>query len=137
MQTLTVGKLAGEAGVNLETVRYYERTGLMPRPTRTDSGYRQYDGEDLLRLRFIKKAQGLGFTLKEIKELLSLRVDGRTSCQKVQKLAETKVQAIESKIRDLQRMKRTLTKLLTACHSETHTTKCPILEAIASEEEGQ
>ena len=132
MEMVTVGKLAGQVGVNLETVRYYERTGLMPRPERTDSGYRKYNEDDVLRLRFIKKAQGLGFTLKEIKGLLSLRVDGRRSCQKVRDLAELKAADIDKKIRELQQIKKALTHLVSACRNESNTSKCPILDALGS-----
>ena len=83
METLTIGQLARQAEVNVETLRYYERRGLIPEPPRKESGYRQYPPDDLARIRFIKHAKELGFTLKEILDLLTLRVDPETSCDDV------------------------------------------------------
>src|SRR5574342_138792 len=105
MKTLSVGQLAKEAHVNIETVRYYERRGLLPEPKRRESGYREYSPEEVFRIRFIKRAQELGFTLKEISELLGLRVDSKTTCAKVKKQADAKISDIEEKIRLLKKMK--------------------------------
>ncbi len=131
---ITRGKLAQRTGVNVETVRYYEQRGLIPEPPRTASGYRQYTGDYVERIRFIKRAQKLGFTLEEIKELLSLRVDQEMDRGKVKQRASAKIVDIEKKISDLERMKNQLTRLVTSCSGRGPTGECPILEAIESEE---
>src|SRR5687768_6273446 len=105
MKQLTIGQLARDADVNVETVRYYERRGLMPEPARRDSGYRLYTAEDLERMRFIRRAKELGFTLREIEELLSLRSESAERCGEVSARARRKIQEIEAKIRDLDRMR--------------------------------
>ncbi len=133
METITIGKLAEQAGVNIETIRYYERRGLMPRPKRLESGYRQYSPDSAKRIRFIKHAQELGFSLKEIDELLSLKLDERTPCSQVRKRAEEKISEFETKIERLQRMKKALTKLTKACISNGPVSECPILEALEKE----
>lgn len=130
MEGLTTGRLASQGGVNLETVRYYERRGLLPKPLRTPAGYRTFDVEAVRRLRFIKQAQGLGFSLKEIKELLALRVDPRTSCADVRRRAEVKIADIEEKLRALRSMKRALVGLAAACRGRGPVSVCPILEAL-------
>lgn len=130
MEGLTTGALASQGGVNLETVRYYERRGLLPKPPRTLAGYRTFDLEAVRRLRFIKQAQGLGFSLKEIKELLALRVDPRTSCADVRRRAEEKIADIEEKLRALRTMKRVLVRLAAACRGRGPVSACPILEAL-------
>src|SRR5439155_12378390 len=101
MDRLSTGVVASRGGVNLETIRYYERRGLLPKPPRTPAGYRTFDAAALRRLRFIKQAQALGFSLKEIKELLALRVDPRTSCADVRRRAEAKIADVEAKLRVL------------------------------------
>ena len=131
---MTRGKVALRAGVNVETVRYYEQRGLIPEPPRTASGYRQYTEDYVERIRFIKRAQELGFTLEEIKELLSLRVDPETDRGEVKQRAAAKIVDIEKKISDLERMKRQLKRLVTSCSGRGPTSECPILEAIESEE---
>lgn len=135
METVTIGQLAKKAQVHVETVRYYERRGLLPQPLRRWSGYRQYSTEDIVRLRFIKHAQRLGFSLKEIAELLSLRVDPETSCQDVKQRAEVKIAEIEAKIQTLERMKKALRKLVASCSGRGPTSTCPILEALETKEE--
>ncbi len=130
METLSVGQFARRAGVNVETVRYYERRGLLPRPVRRASGYRQYGGDAVTRMQFIKHAQTLGFSLDEISELLSLRVDPDTTCGDVKKRAEAKLEETEEKIRALQGMKRALTKLVASCRGRGPRGDCPILEAM-------
>jgi len=97
MSKLTIGQLARQANVNLETIRYYERRGLIPQPPRNASGYRQYGEQDLARTRFIKRAQALGFTLKEIAELLSLRVAPGTTCGQVKERVQVKIADVEKK----------------------------------------
>ena len=133
MGNLTIGQLARKAQVNIETVRYYERRGLMLEPPRRDSGYRQYSEPDVTRIKFIKRAQTLGFTLKEISELLSLRVDPDTTCGDVKRRAEVKIADMEEKIKALQRMKKALTKLASTCRGRGPMSECPILEMLSSE----
>ena len=130
MDTLTIGSLAKEAGVNVETVRYYERRGLILQPDKPSSGYRHYSREEVSRIQFIKHAQDLGFTLKEITELLSLRVSPKTSCEEVKEQAITKIQDIQEKIQTLQSMKRTLEGLVRSCENRAPTSECPILETL-------
>lgn len=132
MKPLTIGQVARQAGVGVETVRFYERKGLIENPARRTSGYRQY-GEDVVdRLRFIREAKELGFTLNEIGELLSLKLDPSSSCAEVKGRAESKIAAIEEKIRTLQRMKRVLAKLTRTCRGNGPTSECPILDALDS-----
>ncbi|MBI4420578.1 MAG: MerR family DNA-binding protein [Gemmatimonadetes bacterium] len=127
---LTIGKVASEAGVNVQTVRYYERRGLFPRPRRTPGGYRQYAEDAVARLRFIKHAQELGFSLNEIRDLLALRFRHGPACDAVGRKTRAKIAVVEGKIRDLQRMKRTLERLAAACAAREPTADCPILEAL-------
>lgn len=134
MKHLTIGKLAKRAEVNVETVRYYERRGLIPRPPQRNSGYRQYPQDIVARIQFIKRAKELGFSLKEISELLSLRVDPNTTCGDVKRRAETKITDIEEKIRVLQRIKKALTRLIVLCSGEGPTSECPIMEVLDTKE---
>jgi MerR family mercuric resistance operon transcriptional regulator len=130
METLTIGQVAKQAGVNIETVRYYERQGLIPEPPRRTSGYRQYSSDFVKRIQFIKRAQALGFSLKEITELLDLRIEPHTACDEVRSRAEQKVAAIEKKIQTLERMKQVLDELIVACNHRALTSKCPILTTL-------
>ncbi len=134
MNILTAGQLAKKAQVNVETIRYYERRRLMPEPLRNESGYRNYSQDNIARLQFIKNAQELGFSLKEVSELLSLRVDPNTSCAEVKKMAEVKITDIQEKIHALQRIKEALTKLRASCQGRGPAGKCPILEALDTKE---
>lgn len=127
---LTIGKVSRLAGVGIETIRFYEREGLLAEPPRRASGYRQYAGETVQRLRFIQRAKELGFTLKEIKELLSLRIAPDTNCEQIGERAEAKITDMEEKIRALQRMKRALTRLVASCRGRGPVSECPILEAL-------
>jgi MerR family mercuric resistance operon transcriptional regulator len=130
MQTLTVGQLAKAAHVNIETIRYYERRGLLPEPPRRESGYRQYALDTVARIKFIKRAQELGFSLKEIQELLSLRVNPGTTSADIKRRAEAKLAYIDTKLRDLKKMKAALMKLTAACRGRGPTSECPILDAL-------
>jgi MerR family mercuric resistance operon transcriptional regulator len=130
MSALTSGKVAKQAGVNIETLRYYERQGLLARPSRAPSNYRLYTEEAVHRLRFIKRTQGLGFTLREIKEMLSLQAERGTGCAEIQKHAMDKIKEIDEKIQTLYAMKRALSKLVAQCSGKGSITECPILEAI-------
>src|SRR5258708_4575713 len=133
MKSLTIGRLAKEAGVNLETVRFYERRGLLPRPPRSSSGYRLFPAEAARRLRFIRRAQELGFSLKEIGELLSLRVSRKTTSAAIRARAEAKIGDIDAKIRSLESMKKTLRKLTNACDGCAPLAECPILDSLDRE----
>src|SRR5919204_5116878 len=115
MRPLTIGQIARQAGVGVETVRFYERQGLLEEPARKESGYRQYTKDVVARLRFIRRAKELGFSLKEIAELLALRLDPTATCAEVRERARAKLADIEAKIADLQRMKKALVKLTGAC----------------------
>lgn len=125
--TLTIGKLAATAGVNIETVRYYERKGLIKQPTK-GIGFRQYPIDDAIKIKFIKKTQDLGFTLKEAKELLELKINKKAKCSSVKKKTDLKIDEIETKIADLKKIKRTLEEFSSLCHKENVPVgDCPIL----------
>lgn len=124
---MTIGELSERAGVNIETVRYYERRGLLPEPPRSGSGYRQYKPEAVARIQFIKRAQALGFSLTEITELLSLRVSPSSNCEEVLRKAEAKCQEIDRKIIALDEIRRSLDRLISACEARETTEECPIL----------
>ena len=127
---LTIGKLAKHGGVNIMTIRYYERRGLLPAPARTASGYRLYTDDAVRRLQFIRQAQLLGFSLTEIQDLLSLRMQPGTTCADIRMRAKEKISAVEKKIEDLERIKNALTALAAACRGKGPTAECPILEAL-------
>ena len=132
-RSLTIGRLAKDAGIHLETVRYYERQGLMPKPPRTQSGYRLYSADAIRRLRFIKRAQELGFSLREVRELLALRISRTATAAAVRTRAEAKIIDIEAKIATLESMKKTLRKLLRSCEGCAPVSECPILESLDKE----
>lgn len=131
MVSLRAGEVARQAGVNVETLRFYERNGILPEPPRRASGYREYPPETVSRIRFIKRAQELGFSLREIKELLNLRTVPRAKAGNVRRMAEAKLVDIDHKIQDLQAMKQTLTDLLRACDSRQPVASCPIIESLS------
>ena len=128
LEKLTIGLLAKAAGVGVETVRFYEREGLIKRPVKKNTGYRQYQADDARRIIFIKRTQELGFTLKEIQELLRLNSNPRATCSDVKKKADLKRREVEAKIKDLQRMKAALRELADACgESKQAVGRCKIL----------
>jgi len=131
---LTIGQVAHRAGIGVETVRFYERRGLIEEPPRRESGYRQYPEDVVARLRFIRRAKELGFSLKEIVELFSLRVDPDTTCADIKRRAEAKITTMEEKIRSMQGIQRALTKLAASCSRTGPAGDCPILEALESQE---
>lgn len=135
METLSIGQLAKACDVNIQTIRYYERQGLLPEPERRLSGYRMYSPDYMQRIRFIKRAKELGFTLKEISDLLSLRVDRKTSCADVKKRADSKIIDMEEKIQSLQRMKSALEALAATCGEGGPRGECPILEFLEGEQD--
>jgi Hg(II)-responsive transcriptional regulator len=136
MKILTIGQLARQAGVGVETLRFYEREGLLEEPARRESGYRQYDPAVVGRLRFIQRAKALGFTLKEIKELLRLHADEDATRADVKRRAEEKIADIEAKIEDLRRIRAALAGLAQACDGEGTLLGCPIIEALTGPAEG-
>lgn len=137
MTGLTIGKIARSAGLAIETVRYYEREGLLEKPARTAAGYRNYRPDVVERLRFIRQAKELGFSLAEIKELLSLRMRPDTTCADIRKRARAKIAAVDRKIEDLQRIRQALERLAAACKGTGPTSECPILEALETRELAQ
>lgn len=134
MDGLTIGRVARSAGLAIDTVRYYEREGLLQKPARTPSGYRQYSADAVARLRFIRQAKELGFTLAEIRELLALKVAPGKSCADVRARAHAKIADVEQRIAQLDRMRRALVKLAAACSGRGPTSECPILEALETRE---
>jgi MerR family mercuric resistance operon transcriptional regulator len=132
---LTISRLAHLGGVNLETVRYYERKGLLPKPPRTASGYRMFPADAARRLHFIKRAQELGFSLKEIRDLLSLRMRPGTSRADIRERATAKVADIDERIRALNAMRNTLLALSERCDGCGPLDACPILESFDDETE--
>ena len=133
MQTLRTGELARRANVNVETLRFYERQGLLPKPPQRASGYREYPPEAVGLVQFIKRAQTLGFSLREIKELLALREVPRATCGDVRVLAQRKIEEIDAKISDLHAMRAALTKLLKGCTGTAPIAQCPIIESLVKE----
>lgn len=129
MEPLSIGQVADAAGVGVETVRFYHRKGLVEEPPRQGTSHRRYPPEAVARIRFIRGAQNLGFSLKEIEELLSLRMTTGATKAEVKAQAEAKVAEIEEKMRDLQRIRDTLIKLIGACEGSGSLDDCPILDA--------
>ncbi len=136
MKQMTIGQVARRAGVGVETVRFYERQGLLEEPARRESGYRQYAADAVGRLRFIRRAKDLGFTLKEIKELIALGQDPDATRADVRRKAEDKIADIEARVRDLLRIKGALQALTSACDGHGPLEGCPILQALGGPEEG-
>ena len=130
MHTMTIGQIAREAGIGVETIRFYEREGLLERPARRQSGYRQFEPDAIARLRFIKQAQRLGFTLREVRELLALKLDPSSQRSQLRDRALAKVADIDQRISDLKRMKKSLAPLIKACDGKGALEGCPILNAI-------
>ncbi len=133
MESLSIGQLARRTGVGIETVRYYERRGLLHEPQRRQSGYRQYGEDAVARLQFIRRAKDIGFTLREIGELLSLGHDLSAPAVDVKGRAEAKIADIEGKICSLQRMQKALKSLTSACDEHGTVGECPLLEALSED----
>jgi MerR family mercuric resistance operon transcriptional regulator len=126
--SMTIAAVADAADVGVETVRYYERRGLIAQPTRKVGAYRRYDDSHVARIRFIKRAQELGFTLEEVEDLLQLQ-DG-TDRRTIRTVARKRLEQIKNRVADLRRMEKTLTHVLHECETESGTPHCPIIEAI-------
>ncbi len=133
MSGMKIGEAAREAGVNLDTIRYYERRGLLPEPPRRPSGYRVFDDDTVRRVRFIKRAQELGFTLNEIRDLMDLRLAPEASCCDVRDKATGKLESIDAKIQQLRSMRKALEGLIMACSGRGSVEECPILASLADE----
>jgi MerR family copper efflux transcriptional regulator len=130
MEKLTTGQLAKQANVNLETIRYYERRGLLPQPPRNESGHRRYTLDSLRRTEFIKRAQSLGFSLNEISDLLSLRVGTGKTCADVKTRVDAKIKDVQEKIVDLKDIEQALIRLADKCSGAGPVGQCPILEEL-------
>ena len=131
MDALTIGGVARKAGVGVETVRFYERKGLVEQPRKpSDSGFRLYSADAVRRIRFIRQAQQVGFSLQEIQELLSLRADPSADCGAVQRKAAAKVDAIDRKIGELEKVRAALQEVIAACPGRGGLRVCTILEAL-------
>jgi len=125
--TRTISKVANAAGINIETVRFYERKNLITQPTKPTTGFRHYPDETVARIRFIKRAQELGFTLDEVANLLSLNDQ---PCRQVQVLAEQKLSAVKGKLANLHRLENVLQSLLAQCHNNDDESRCPIIHSL-------
>jgi MerR family transcriptional regulator, mercuric resistance operon regulatory protein len=126
----TIARLAAAAGVHVETIRYYQRLRLVPEPSRPLGGIRRYTEADADRLRFIKRAQAMGFTLAEIASLLTLQM--RRSCHATRELAATKLRLVDARIRELRDLRRELAGLIADCDANTQDAKCPVIQRLAS-----
>ncbi|MBB3228715.1 MerR family copper efflux transcriptional regulator [Luteibacter sp. Sphag1AF] len=129
--SLTIGRIASTVGVAIDTIRYYEREGLLPEPRRRASGYREYDAAAVTRLRFIRRAKDLGFTLEEIRELLALSADRADGVGGVRERAQKRLDAIDARIAELQRVRQGLFDLVDACPGHGAPEECPILRALS------
>lgn len=129
--SLRTGEVAKQAGVNVETLRFYEREGILPEPPRRVSGYREYPTETVDLIRFIKRAQELGFSLREVKDLLSLREVPRRASRRASQLVESKIAEIDHKIRDLKAIRTALEDLRCACNANNSSSSCPIIESLS------
>ena len=128
-RNLTIGVLSKHAGVNIETIRYYERIGILPVPPRTESGYRVYNMEQAKRLGFVKRSRELGFSLDEVRGMLALVDGGGYTCSEVKELTVKHRDDVRRKISDLKKMERTLGKMIKQCTGDT-VPNCPIIEAL-------
>lgn len=132
MNSFGIGALAKQVGVRIDTVRYYERSGLLAPRTRLESGYRRYGATEAARLRFIRRAQALGFTLSEVRELLAL--SARRDVGRVRRAAQEKLADVERRIADLDRVRRALATLIAECPGRERASDCPILKALGGED---
>ncbi len=134
-ESIRIGEAAARAGVNIQTLRYYERRGLLSKPTRSRSGYRLYTADMVRLIRFIKRAQDLGFTLREVAELIQLRQQPRRNVVRVRALAAAKIASVSEKVRRLTAMQQALESITEACLCQGSKLECPIIEALDDEHE--
>jgi MerR family copper efflux transcriptional regulator len=132
--SLTIGTVAKRAGVPIDTIRYYEREGLLPEPLRRASGYRSYNESAVGQLRFIRRAKDLGFTLDEIRDLLALSADRHRGMKAVRQRAQQRLESIDARIAELRRVRKGLEKLIEACPGHGDPDQCPILRALSDEQ---
>lgn len=133
VQRMTISRAANEAGVGVETIRFYERKGLIEQPLRPNGGYREYDRETVERIRFIQQAQNLGFTLREIAELLALRMDSAADCADVREQAVAKRAEVARKIAQLTEIRAALDAVIATCPGGGSLNSCTIMEALSSQ----
>jgi MerR family mercuric resistance operon transcriptional regulator len=129
-RTYTIARLAAAAGVHVETIRYYQRLKLAPEPPRPLGGIRRYSEADADRLRFIKRAQAMGFTLEEIRSLITLQA--RRSCRATRDLAASKLRMVDARIRELRHLRKELAGLIAGCDANTHDSKCPVIQRLTT-----
>jgi Hg(II)-responsive transcriptional regulator len=134
MTLLNIGQIAKQTGVTVETIRFYEKQGLIATPKRSDAGYRQYPSETVKRIHFIQHAKEVGFTLKDIAELLALRQKPGTSCGDIKLRATQKIEEIDQKIQDLKRIREALGRMILKCRGRGALSECPILEELELDE---
>jgi len=134
MTGMTIGQIARKAGTGVETIRFYEKRGLIPSPARRSSGYREYPPDTVRRLRFIRHAKDLGFTLNEIQDILALRIDPESTCEDVRLRARSKISDIDQRIAQLVRIKESLERIERRCRGQGPSSECPILEVLDQEE---
>jgi MerR family mercuric resistance operon transcriptional regulator len=127
MPLLTIGKLAEQVSVNKETIRYYQRRGLISEPKKPAQGYRLYNEEHVNRIQFVRRAQELGFTLDEVAQLIDL---GKHDCRKTQRLAESKLDTTQEKIKDLRKLEKGLKQLVQGCETNSNKAKCPLVQSL-------
>ena len=127
MKAMKIGEVAKRSGIGIETIRFYEREGLLQEPERRPSGYRQYDESTVKRLEYIRQAKELGFTLAEIRELLELSFTAHEACQHIWQRAEAKITDIGNKIRSLQKMRRSLRIIVKRCKTKDSPHECPLI----------
>nr|WP_243040822.1 heavy metal-responsive transcriptional regulator [Dyella sedimenti] len=132
---MTIGAVAKRVGVAIDTIRYYEREGLLPEPERRASGYRSYDEGAVRQLRFIRRAKDLGFTLEEIRDLLALSADRKRGVKAVRQRARDRLAAIDERIVELTRVRNGLEQLIEACPGHGAPEQCPILRALTGQED--
>jgi Hg(II)-responsive transcriptional regulator len=132
---MRTGQVARQAGVNVETLRYYERRGLLQAPPREDSGYRAYGADAVRVVRFVKRAQELGYSLADVEALLELEGGGPNSCEAAQRVTEDRIAELDRRIADLQAMRGSLEKLLATCHRPLSERACPLIHSIALDAE--
>lgn len=130
MGLLNIGEVASQTGITVETVRFYEKKNLIDAPLRSESGYRQYPHETVKRIRFILRAKEVGFTLKDIGELLALRREPGTSCTDIKVRASRKIEEVDKKIEDLGRIREALARMIMKCSGNGALSECPILEEL-------
>jgi len=134
MTFLSIGQVAKQTDVTVETIRFYEKQDLIAEPQRTDSGYRQYPLDTIKRVRFIQRAKEVGFTLKDIGELLALRQDPGTSCTEIKLRTSQKIEEVEQKLKDLNRIREALARMIMKCSGQGALSECPILEELDLDE---